>query len=351
MSYVFFDLEWNQGYPRGEADKLDEIIQVGAYKLDQWQAEGETFSAYVRPTVHKKLHHRVRKMLPLDQKELFRASRFPQVAAAFFSWCGERATFFTWGPSDAQVLKGNLAWYDLEDYLPLEVYDLQRAFDLMIMGSDQQTALKDAVEALGLAEELEFHDACNDAFYTGRIAAEMVRRLGELPSRAELERRGQELHRQRREQAARAASEALERIFGQEPPLLERDCGSFAGEGDCLKSRGARVFRCPKCENWLCNGNWYRVGGSYVARSRCMEHGRFYTILRQRPEGELWHGWCRVFTDETLPAPLFSLCKLGGEPIVLRKLPRKRKRGRKHRGKTITVKPAEPGRSETGRES
>ena len=163
MSYVFFDLEWNQGYPRSEADKLDEIIQFGAYQLKDWQAEGVAFSAYVRPTIHKKLHHRVRKMLPLDQKDLLRAQRFPEVADTFFHWCGPDARFFTWGPSDAKVLDLNLAWYGMEQYLSIDVYDLQRAFDLMIMGSDQQTALKDAVEKLGLQDELEFHDDCNDA--------------------------------------------------------------------------------------------------------------------------------------------------------------------------------------------
>lgn len=349
MSYVFFDLEWNQGYPHSEADKLDEIIQFGAYQLEEWQAEGEAFSAYVRPSIHKKLHHRVRKMLPLDQKELFRAQRFPEVVACFFDWCGPEPTFFTWGPSDARVLELNLVWYGLREYLPLEVYDLQRAFDLMIMGSDQQTALKDAVETLGLEEQLEFHDACNDAFYTACIGAEMIRRLGELPSRRELERREQELYRQRREQAARTASRELERIFDQQTPLLERDCGTFASEGDCLKSRGARVFRCPKCENWLCNGNWYQLEHSYVARSRCMEHGRFYTILRQTPEGEGWRGQCRIFTDEALPSSLFSLCKLGGEVITVRKLPRKRKRTRK-RAKTITVKPADGSKLEVKRD-
>lgn len=349
MSYVFFDLEWNQGYPHGEADKLDEIIQFGAYQLKDWQAEGEAFSAYVRPTIHKKLHHRVRKMLPLDQKELFRAQRFPQVAASFFDWCGERPVFFTWGPSDGQVLERNLVWYGMGEYLPLEVYDLQRAFDLMVMGSDQQTALKDAVESLGLEERLEYHDACNDAFYTACIGAEMVRRLGGLPSPWELERRSQELCRERRRQAARTAAAELERIFAGETPLLDRDCGTFSGAGDCLKSRGARVFRCPKCDNWLCNGNWYQLGSDYVARSRCVEHGRFYTILRLEPEREGWRGRCRVFTDDALPAPLFRLCKLGGQMISVRKLPRKRKRSRK-RTKTITVKPAEAGKQGTGRD-
>lgn len=324
---------------------MDEIIQLGAYRLEDWQAEGEAFSAYVRPSIHRKLHHRVRKMLPLDQKELFRAERFPEVVSRFFDWCGEDAAFFTWGPSDARVLDLNLAWYGLEEYLSLEVYDLQRAFDLMILGTDQQTALKDAVEALGLSAPLEFHDACNDAYYTARIGAEMIRRLGELPSEQELSFRERELYRERRARAAKRAAEALDQVFQEEEALLDRDCGVFTAEGDCLKSRSARVFRCPKCENWLCNGNWYQLGHSYVARSRCMEHGRFYTILRQSPEDGGWRGRCRVFTDEALPATLFSLCKLGGEVITVRKLPRKRKRSRK-RTKTITVKPAEQAKNQ-----
>ena len=97
MSYVFFDLEWNQGYPHGEDDKLDEIIQIGACRLDSWEGEIAPFSSYVRPAIHKKLHHRVRKMLPLSMDTLRRAESFRTVARRFFSWCGPNPVFFTWG--------------------------------------------------------------------------------------------------------------------------------------------------------------------------------------------------------------------------------------------------------------
>ena len=39
MSYVFFDLEWNQGYPHSEADKLDEIIPVSYTHLAAPEAQ------------------------------------------------------------------------------------------------------------------------------------------------------------------------------------------------------------------------------------------------------------------------------------------------------------------------
>ena len=176
MSYVFFDLEWNQGYPHSVEDKLDEIIQIGACCLEQWDSQPEPFSCYVRPTIHKKLHHRVRKMLPLDMDTLKQADGFRAAARKFFQWCGSDPVFFTWGNSDIRVLDMNLCWYGMEEFLELEIYDLQRAFDLLVLHTDQQAALKDAVETLGLGEDREYHDAGNDAFYTALIGAELIAR-------------------------------------------------------------------------------------------------------------------------------------------------------------------------------
>ena len=334
MSYVFFDLEWNQGYPRNEAEKIDEIIQIGAYRLDSWQEEGVPFSAYVRPSIHRKLHHQVKKMLPLDQARLKKAAPFKDVAADFFRWCGENPVFYTWGTSDARVLDSNLCWYGLEEYLDLEIYDLQRAFDLLVLQTNHQTALETAVTALGLDSQLEYHDAGNDAVYTARIAAELVRRFGALPTEEELDREETALRARQRREAAEAAGAALEEIVAREEPVLRRRGSHFDTAEECLKSRGARVFRCPGCENWLCNGNWYQLGERYVARSRCVEHGRFYSCLSLRPDGAgKLQGELRVYGEAPFSQELFQQCKLGGERIEVCKMPRKRRRVRKGRSK------------------
>lgn len=341
MSYVFFDLEWNQGYPRNEAEKIDEIIQIGACRLDNWQADGVPFSAYVRPSIHKKLHHQVKKMLPLDLARLKKADPFREVASDFFSWCGEGALFFTWGTSDARVLDSNLCWYGLEEYLDLEIYDLQRAFDLMVLRTNHQTALETAVAALGLDSQLEYHDAGNDAVYTARIAAELVHRFGRLPSQEELDQTEAVLREQQRREAAQQANDALEALWAQQEPLLRRRSSHFQTAEDCLKSRGVRVFRCPECGNWLCNGNWYQMAEQrYVARSRCVEHGRFYSCLEVRPDGRgRLQGELRVYSEEQFSQPLFQLCKLGGKRLEVCEMPRKRRRARKGRGKLEAKRP------------
>jgi inhibitor of KinA sporulation pathway (predicted exonuclease) len=331
MSYVFFDLEWNQGYPRSEADRLDEIIQLGAYRLDSWEDSGTSFSSYVRPSIHKKLHHRVKKMLPLNQKELETAAPFKRVIREFFHWCGENPVFFTWGGCDARVLDMNLCWYGLEEYLDIEIYDLQRAYDLLIAHTDQQASLQDAVEALGISSSLEYHDAGNDAYYTARIGAEMVRRLKRLPTEEELDREEEafrrEKHRRANEEALHGLGECLER--GK--PQLQQSCGTFQNQEDCLKSRGARVFRCPSCDSLLCCGNWYQVGERYISRSRCAEHGKYYSCLTmtKTPRKGLWKATAEIYDEEGFGSELFRLCKAGGTPVVVMRMPKKRKRFRK----------------------
>ena len=332
MSYVFFDLEWNQGYPHSEEDRLDEIIQIGACRLDRWDGEAQTFSAYVKPTIHKKLHHRVRKMLPLKIETLRRAEGFRTVARRFFRWCGEEPMFFTWGSSDMRVLDMNLCWYGMEEFLDLEVYDLQRAFDLLVLHTDQQAALKDAVEALELSGELPYHDAGNDAAYTARIGAELVRRFGALPTRAELDELEEELRRRRREEAAAQADASLKQLLAEQKPAYQRSCGVYKSAEDCLRSRNARVVRCPKCDSWLCNGNWLGVREThYVARSRCLEHGRFYTCVTVQKSPLGTRGQMTMYAAEEFPPDLFRLCKLGGEQVAAGKSLKKRKRVRRKR--------------------
>ncbi len=333
MSYVFFDLEWNQGYPRSEAEKIDEIIQFGAHRLDSWEDGGVSFSAYVRPSIHKKLHHQVRKMVPLEADSLKRAGSFRQVAAQFFRWCGEGAEFFTWGTCDARVLDTNLCWYGMEEYLDLEIYDLQRAFDLLVLHTYHQTALETAVAVLGLDAELTYHDAGHDAFYTARIGAELVRRFGPLPSEAELDRMEETLRRQQRQEAVQAATQALEKLLSQEQPALRRRCSQFSTAGDCLKSRSARVYHCPQCDNWLCSGNWYRVNDYYVSRSRCVEHGRFFSCLTLEETEDGVNGLLQVYPEEAAPDGLFHQCKVGGKLIEVKQMPRKRRRSHKNRDK------------------
>ncbi len=332
MSFVFFDLEWNQGYPRSETERIDEIIQLGAIRLDSWEGPAESFSACVRPTIHHSLHHQVRKLLPLTQQQLRHAAPFPTVIRSFFQWCGEDAVFFTWGTSDARVLDCNLVWYGLEEYLSLEIRDLQRAFDLQFLGTNQQMSLKGAVETLALEDKLTFHDAGNDAYYTACIAQELVRRWGRLPTEAELDRLESDLIRRHREESQSAALTMINDLLTEDSALMTRRIGPALSLENLLKGRSARVFSCPVCDTALCSGSWYCLGDFAVARTRCGEHGRFYSLLQLTDVKTAYRGLLRVYPEAAFSRKLFGLCRSGGELISVKRIPRKKKRSARRSG-------------------
>ena len=192
------------------------------------------------------------------------------------------------------------------------------------------------METLGLGEDREYHDAGNDAFYTALIGAELVRRYGKLPTQEELGQMEAALRRERRLRAAKEAGIRLQEVLSLEPPIYHRSFGLYKTVDECLSSKSARVIRCPKCDSWLCNGSWLKVEERYIARSRCLEHGRFYTCvtIHQSPLGA--RGNMDLFSPETFSPELYRLCKLGGKTITMGKIVRKRTRTRKRKRK---VKP------------
>ena len=103
-----------------------------------------------------------------------------------------------------------------------------------------------------------------------------------------------------------------------EPPIYHRSFGLYKTVDECLSSKSARVIRCPKCDSWLCNGSWLKVKERYIARSRCLEHGRFYTCvtIHQSPLGA--RGNMDLFSPETFSPELYRLRKLGGKTITIR---------------------------------
>ena len=92
----------------------------------------------------------------------------------FLAWCGDDYKFCTWGSMDLTELQRNMVYHglDIPFRMPLLYYDLQKIYGL-IRGDKQKDSLDTVVEELGIAEDRPFHRALDDAYYTGRIMAEM----------------------------------------------------------------------------------------------------------------------------------------------------------------------------------
>ena len=125
MEYVIFDLEYSQlDYKNKKLAKdlnidipyflNNEIIQIGAVKIDENLNYISGYSRFVKPKFIQKLNKRLINLLPLTEDQLkTNGIPFNLAIIEFRKFLGDtnNVTLVTWGNSDINVLENNLkAW-------------------------------------------------------------------------------------------------------------------------------------------------------------------------------------------------------------------------------------------------
>lgn len=173
MNYIVFDLEWNQATVNEQrVKKLPfEIIEIGAFKLDEGLKKVGEYHRVIKPKHYKKLHHRVSRVVNISKDELSCGYDFELVAEDFLKFCGKDFIFCAWGSSDVYTLRSNLSFYGIDyDFGdPVKYLDVQKLYSFYKYDSLTRVSLRDAVEKLNIAENMLFHRAQQDAYYTMRV--------------------------------------------------------------------------------------------------------------------------------------------------------------------------------------
>lgn len=178
MHYIVLDLEWNQPLSYNSSAfravggrLLFELIQIGAVKLNEKLEIVDTFNQLIQPTHYVKLHPRIKRITGITQEELCDAPQFAEAAGRFHGWCGEDAALLTWGCDDISVLQQNLDFFEC-GHLPFpKFYDIQQLYGRLMGDTKNRAGLKSAMEHFEIApeENLPFHNALNDAYYTAKV--------------------------------------------------------------------------------------------------------------------------------------------------------------------------------------
>ena len=182
MNYIVLDLEWNQpisyhspAYKSVRGKLLFELIQIGAVRVNEQMEVTDSFNQLIQPQHYVKLHPRIARITHIDQESLADAPLFPEALAAFAAWCGQDYVLLTWGPDDISVLNQNMTFYQVDTVLS-KIYDLQKLFGDFAGQPKDRKGLKAAMEQLEInpdEENMPFHNAVNDAYYTALVFARM----------------------------------------------------------------------------------------------------------------------------------------------------------------------------------
>lgn len=184
MAFIVIDLEFNnlegihKYYPNIFAEKpelksleLDnEIIEIGAIKLDNYMKPLKEFKAYIKPEVIPVLNPKISEITNITEEDLEDGLTFAEGIEKLQELIDEGDIICSWAKDDIiEIINNafffkynNLNW--LKNYLDLQEYSTK------ILGKKKSLSLKSALDELKIkVDDSKLHDALNDAVYTSEV--------------------------------------------------------------------------------------------------------------------------------------------------------------------------------------
>ena len=149
---------------------VQEVIEIGAYKVNEVGEVLSIFNQFVKPWVNPLLSGFCQKLTKISQKDVNSANKFPKVAEAFQDWieCEEDYLLCSWGKFDVELLRNDCDLHDIEkDWL--EYHTNLKAQYHEIKGVVKYTGLKNTVKREGFEFTGIHHRAISDAENLAKI--------------------------------------------------------------------------------------------------------------------------------------------------------------------------------------
>ncbi len=183
MNYVLLDLEWNSAYCKSEGKFVNEIIEIGAVKLDENLNEISSFDAIIRSQLTRRLRTHFKDLTNISNDEMAAGRPLKSIFEEYTKWAGKDTVTLTWSNSDLYALYENCLLFLKEKTVPcISVYaDLQKHVQNELVRAGQeinsQIGLANAAERLGISTVgLELHRAIDDS----RLCAQILRKVANL---------------------------------------------------------------------------------------------------------------------------------------------------------------------------
>ncbi len=279
MDYIVLDMEWNQPWPGSPSARKvlpvqirGEIIQIGAVRITEDRQVADEFQVLIKPKYYRRLNRRVSKLTGIKESQLREQGvSMGEAMARFRAWCGEDATFLTWGFDDITILRENLQLYGIPEHWVSKWYNAQMIFNAQTDGSSAQKALKTAMEIFGIEASRPAHDALGDAYHTALICARLDLQKGVA-------------------EYGDALKNHVNGFHGAELPgcINRKVFYDYADKRAALSAMAGSENECPTCGRQMLGSRWFaQPGHRYMDLATCPEHGKFLIRVRlsSQPDG------------------------------------------------------------------
>lgn len=175
MNFIIYDLEatcWLGRPPGG----VNEIIEIGAVKLNAYGEVLGSFNKFVKPTVNPILSSFCTQLTSITQQEVDSSAKYPRVLDQFQDWINiydEDYILCSWGEFDQQQLRNDCHLHRLEDEWVESYINVKKQYH-DIKGMNSHGGLKKTVKREGFEFTGIHHRAIADAENLAKIFAKYI---------------------------------------------------------------------------------------------------------------------------------------------------------------------------------
>ena len=255
MNYIILDLERDSAYSARHKRFINQILQIGAVKLDGNFNIIGTFEQTVRSSVSKKVSGRFAALTGITTEKMRDGIPFDEAVDRYNEWAGKDTVTMTWSDSDLYSIKENEECllsggrrFAVEKYLDLQKF-VQGELKKAGYEDKNQISLSAAAQLLGVdTEGLELHTAKDDSLlcvallkkcYNKESFEPFIRDTGDP-----------EFYRRLRFKPYAISNINDERIDKSQLVFYCDRCGAKANRTSVWRYRNrwfAAKFTCPKC--------------------------------------------------------------------------------------------------------
>ena len=107
MNYIILDLEWDSTYFVKQKRFINQILQIGAVKLDSRFNLIDTFEVTIKSSISKRVTGRFAKLTGITTEVMLGGVPFAQAVDMYNDWAGENTVTMTWSNSDLYTILEN----------------------------------------------------------------------------------------------------------------------------------------------------------------------------------------------------------------------------------------------------
>ena len=169
MNYIILDLEWDSTFFKKQKRFINQILQIGAVKLNDKFDIVDTFEATIKSNICNKVTGRFARLTGITNEVMRAGIPFSQAVEKYNAWVGDDAVTMTWSNSDLYTIVSNEEdlldgqKFKIEKYLDLQKF-IQNEMFLKGYTDKNQVSLAVAAEFLKIeTDNIDFHTAKDDS--------------------------------------------------------------------------------------------------------------------------------------------------------------------------------------------